>query len=93
MGNNEDIVSQINRIHALRMIMYDNVSYEYVTSTVTEVKTAIVGGDWYIYIDKENKIHEEIIDIHPNARKEMEQVKQQFFITLAMKKQEEKLCV
>ena len=69
-GNGKSIVEQINRIYTINLALQGNDYY--VEPIASDIIYGIVGEDWYVFIDMENKIISDRMNRDDRSKAEFE---------------------
>lgn len=69
----KELLGYINRVFTIKKLL-SGCDYQYIESYVPESKIiyGIVNQDWYIYIDENDNVYEDLIDIDKRAKEELE---------------------
>ena len=68
-GIDKKIIEQINRVHIINCALKGE-EYEYEEPITASITYGMVGEDWYVFIDENNKIISEIMDRDKRAKVE-----------------------
>lgn len=69
----KELLGYINRVFTIKKLL-SGCDYQYIESYVPEAKIiyGIANQDWYIYIDENDNVYEDLIDIDKRAKEELE---------------------